>query len=267
MRLYTQQKSACGHPVVGAFLCNQGSTGIKEQTSFCYLAMYAPRRHSRRLLLPPGWVALGFLLLLGCQALLAHRQQLRLPNVIQLQLPPWKSKGDSWGVPVYGPMSKINSFRPWHDAALTGAPLNDFINATSAEVAVKAINADTNRAGGVRIRFGQHTTYSNLVSVLDMMNYLNHKRYWLDIRHNPVTLYAITNQYVPVKTNGFSLLGGCLLYDDVYIPTPPVSTWEQILIRDISSLWQKAWRLPTLLFIVLITLSIYRLARPRPSLR
>jgi len=33
--------------------------------------MYVPRRHYRRLLLPPGWVALRFLLLLGCQVLLA----------------------------------------------------------------------------------------------------------------------------------------------------------------------------------------------------
>ncbi|MGI4736024.1 MAG: hypothetical protein ACRYG7_12685 [Janthinobacterium lividum] len=49
--------------------------------------MFLPRRHYRRLLLPPGWVALGFLLLLGCLALLSHRQQLRLENVLQLTMP------------------------------------------------------------------------------------------------------------------------------------------------------------------------------------
>lgn len=35
--------------------------------------LFLPRRYYRRLLLPLGWVALGFLLLLGCQALLSHR--------------------------------------------------------------------------------------------------------------------------------------------------------------------------------------------------
>lgn len=229
--------------------------------------MYVPRRHSRRLLLPPGWVALGFLLLLGCQVLLAHRRQLRLPNVIQLQMPPWKpNKGNNWGVPVYGSKTELNSFRPWRDAEFTGAPVNDFINAASAETAVEAINADTSRAGGVRIRFGRQATYSNLIKVLDMMNYLNQKRYWLDIRHNPTTLYAITNKYVPIKAGDFPALR-CLLYDDVLMPSPPAPTWKELLITGITNLWQQAWRPTTLLFTALIALSFYRLARPRLAAR
>ncbi|RZJ86791.1 MAG: hypothetical protein EOO60_13005 [Hymenobacter sp.] len=227
--------------------------------------MYAPRRHVRRLLLPPGWVALGFLLLLGCQALLTHRRQLQPYSVMQLaMLPLQPDKAISRRVPVYGSITELNKFRPWRDAEFTGTSIKDFINAASAETAIEAIKADTGQAGGVRIRFGQHATYSNLIRVLDMMNYLNQKIYWLDIRHNPTTLYAITNKYVPIKSSAFPALG-CLLYNDVFLPSPPAPTWRQLLIKEIAGIWQQAWRLTTLLFIVIIVLSIYRLAYLRPT--
>jgi hypothetical protein len=226
--------------------------------------MYLPRRHSRRLLLPPGWVALGLLLLLGCQALLTHWRQMRLPNVMQLQMPPWKpSEGKFWGVPVYGSKAELNNFRPWHDAEFTGAPINDFVNDAFTETAVKAIQADTSQAGGMRIRFGRHATYSNLIKVLDMMNYLNQKRYWLDIRHNPITLYAITNKplpasaYVPVFTCGYSS------YVESYT-TPPA---EPAFWQKLTDLWQRDWRPSALLFAAIISLNCYQVARPRPSLR
>ena len=59
--------------------------------------------------------------------------------------------------------------------------------------------ADTGHAGGVRIRFLPGATYANLVKVLDIMNYTNQKKYWLDIQHKPVTLYAITEKQLPER--------------------------------------------------------------------
>jgi hypothetical protein len=235
--------------------------------------MYAFRRHSRRLLLPPGWVALGFLLLLGCQALLAHRRQVQQYGVMQLMMPAIKQDTamarfitKDYDMP-YRLLSELDAARKWHTVDYWGRFLTDADNARYIKAAVQLIKADSAHDGGVRIRLHEHATYANLVEVLGIMNICKQPRYFLDIRHQPTTLYAITNKYVPVKTSNYSLVGGCVLYDDVFIPTPPVPTWEQILSRDISSLWQKAWRLPTSLFIVLIALSFYRLARPRPSLR
>ena len=226
--------------------------------------MYLPRRHSRRLLLPPGWVALGFLLLLGCQALLTHRRQMRLPNVMQLQMLPWKpSKGDTWSVPVYGSKVELNNFRPWRDAEFTGAPINDFANAAFTETAIKAIKADTSQAGGVRIRFGQHAAYSNLIRVLDMMNYLNQKRYWLDIRHNPTTLYAITNKPLPASAYVSVFVCGTPNYIESYT-IPPV---EPVFWQRLMDLWHRDWRPSAMLFAVIVSLSCYQVARPRPSLR
>jgi len=235
--------------------------------------MYVPRRHSRRLLLPPGWVALGFLLLLGCQALLAHRRQFQQYAVMQLTMPAIKPDTamarfmtKDYDMP-YRPLSELDAARKWRTVDYWGRFLTDADNGQYIKAAVQIIKADSAHDGGVRICFHEHATYANLVEVLGIMDICKQPRYFLDIRYQPITLYAITNKYVPVKTSNYSLVGGCLFYNDVYIPTPPVPTWEQLLITDIRSLWQKAWRLPTLLFAALMALSFYRLARPRPSLR
>jgi hypothetical protein len=225
------------------------------------------------LLLPPGWVALGFLLLLGCQALLAHRQQLQQYGVMQLRMPAIKPDTTmarlmtkDYDIP-YRSLSELDAARKWHTVDYWGRFLTDADNARYIKTAVQLIKADSAHDGGVRIRLHEHATYANLVEVLGIMDICKQPRYFLDIRNQPTTLYAITNKYVPVKSNTYSMVGECVLYNDVSIPTPPVPTWEQILSRDISSLWQKAWRLSTLLFIGLSALSIYRLTRPRPSLR
>jgi len=55
------------------------------------LLLRSSRRFRRPLLLPPGWVALGFLLLIGCLLLQAHWRQLRLVNVVQLTMPPLRA--------------------------------------------------------------------------------------------------------------------------------------------------------------------------------
>lgn len=88
--------------------------------------MFLPRRQYRCLLLPPGWLALGFLLLLGCQALLTHERQLHLSNVMQLTMPPLKpEKSNSCLIEtsVYESVTNLNVLRPWHNADFTGNPI------------------------------------------------------------------------------------------------------------------------------------------------
>jgi|GEM_PF-5412373 len=148
-----------------------------------------PHRSYRPLLLPPGWVALGLLLLLGCLALQAHWRQLRLVNVLQITMPPLKAdtailtfyrvNGVKRDTADYNPyidagaknaLVKINRMRPWHTVNFGGQPLADFFNAQVIESTILAISADSGRAGGVRIQFRAGATYANLTKVLDIMN-------------------------------------------------------------------------------------------------
>ena len=52
--------------------------------------------------------------------------------------------------------------------------------------------ADSEHCGGVRIRFASNAQYKQLVSVLDIMNRENIKKYWLGMRFETTTLYAFT---------------------------------------------------------------------------
>jgi hypothetical protein len=168
--------------------------------------MMKPRRVHRRLLLPPGWVALGFLLLLGCQALQPWAKQLKLQNALQLTMPPLRlhqEEGLHYAksyIDLYRTPAALNNMRCWQNAAFKGEELSDFFNATITEAAIRNIIADTSHAGGVRVRFLPGATYTNLVRVLDIMHHTNQKKYWLDIRHSPTTLYAITDEPVRGKS-------------------------------------------------------------------
>ncbi len=238
--------------------------------------MYAPRRYSRRLLLPPGWVALGFLLLLGCQALLAHRRQLRQYGAIQLTMPVPEKMAVKYptyyGIALFPSLwSRIKRETRWDNINLNGGKLNDFVNDVVTANAVQAVRIDTAHARGVRIYFRPGTTYRNLVSVLDLMNRLEHPRYWLDIEHSHTVFYVVNKKAIkPVTQVGevvsYSALGCCVRMEKYEPPILAPSFW-QIAQRDFVSIWQQPWRLIAILIAALATLSIYRLARPRPSLR
>jgi len=170
--------------------------------------MYLPRRHSRRLLLPPGWVALGFLLLLGCQ-LLRLDKRLRLENVLQLTMPMLERMAEEKqkeGVPnVYlfsKPLARIKTATRWQDARLVGKHASDSVSIAIIKATVLAVQADMGHARGVRVRLGSSATYSNLVSLLDMMLRLKRPKYWLDIEHQPATFYMVNSK--AVKTKGTS---------------------------------------------------------------
>jgi hypothetical protein len=165
--------------------------------------MYLLRRHYRRLFLPPGWVALGFLLLLGCQALLTH-ERLLPGNSIRLTMPYTEAqarerhqKGMPYSMMFYMPLSYIKARQNWHTAQFTGEPINDFINAELIETAVRTMQADTIHAGSVRVYFHRGTSYAKLVYLLDMMNRLNQREYWFDIEHQPATFYIVTRKRSP----------------------------------------------------------------------
>ncbi len=172
--------------------------------------MRVPRRCRRRLLLPPGWVALGFLLLLGCQALQPWRGQLRLWNMLQVTMPPLKPvDGMPWNHVVYRSPLQLNHFRGWHEVKLAGQLLPDFLSFNQLEAAIRVVQLDTLHAGGVRVRFGPQATYANLVQVLDCMLYTGQRKYWWDIRSKHTVFYAITEKWVPPTPSSRPLLFIC----------------------------------------------------------
>jgi hypothetical protein len=231
------------------------------------------RRFRRPLLLPPGWVALGFLLLLGCLLLQTHWRQLRRHNALQITMPPLRAdtalatfyrvhriKRDT---AEYNPftdvsdknaLAKINRMRPWHTIDFGGQPLIDFFSAPIIESSVRAINADSSHAGGVRIRFRAGTTYANLVKVLDIMNYTGQKKYWLDNRYRPTTFYIITDRPLPVSSQPADIVCG---YHYQSAKVSPPSFCQRLLAKY----WPPAWRLSWLLLLVLGALSLNRLRR------
>lgn len=238
--------------------------------------MYVPRRHSRRLLLPSGWVALGFLLLLGCQVLLAHRRQMSVYYKLELTMPIPEKMAAKYpaydGIQQFSNLlSHINRETQWGRVDFNAKKLNDFISDAMTTNAVQAVRADTAYARGVRIYFRPGTTHGNLVSVLDLMNRLGCQIYWLDIEHSPTVFYVVNKKaFKPVKQEGEavsqSALGYCVRPEKYETPIP-IPTFWQIIHQDFAGFWQQPWRPIALLIVALVVLSIYRLARPRPAAR
>lgn len=177
------------------------------------LPLRLPRRFRRRLLLPPGWVALGSLLLLGCLLLRAQERRLRPANIVQLNLPRYHPtvqqlafyRLGSDGRAEYSPFTDtggaqatahLAQLRPWRSFALRGQPTADSLQLLAAETAVQTIQADTSHAGGIRVRLSAGVTYRKLIALLDMVNRRQVSRYWLDTRRRPTTLYIITPKYI-----------------------------------------------------------------------
>jgi len=239
--------------------------------------MPKPRRVHRRLILPPGWIALAFLLLLGCQALQQWGRQLKNWNVLQVTMPPLKvdtsyvhslkentqqvirNEFNLYVTPLSTVgASMLQKMRPWHSVEFNGNSLTTFLSAAATESAIQKIIVDTSHAGGVRVRFLPGATYANLVRVLDIMSYTNQKKYFLDIWHQPATLYAITNEPLPIHSAPL-FMSGCIRL----MPPPPVKTTLHQLLAEfwqqVESLGGQTWRLPVALLIMLSILNFRQL--------
>jgi len=222
--------------------------------------MYAPRRFRRLLLLPPGWLALAFFLLLGCLILVPHWRQLRLPNVLQVTMPRLKPTPADWrlynsGMP-YKSAANLSKLRPWHTVDFMGQPLHDFVAAASVEAAIASINADSSHAGGVRVRLLAGASYASMVKVLDIMEYTNQRKYWLALHQRPATLYAITDKKLPLT------LQEPILYCDCCGPTCNPAPVEPAWLAELKSLGRPAWQPLVLMLALLGMISLLRLSQP-----
>lgn len=235
---------------------------------------FLPRRHRRKLLFPPGLLALAGLLWLGCIALGAHPEQLKQRRVMQLTMVPlnlsrsyYRGYESLWTTILSSP-AKIAAFRPWRDIRFIGNLQTDKLEQAHMAGAVLAILSDTLHDGGVRVRFASASRYENLVFALDLMNRASITKYWLDIQHGPATLYTITNAYAPSDSLECEGVGPLNI---IIENTPPIPLRTQVY-EWIASFWQFTWLKPLAqpewrpsmyLFAVIALLSSWRMVRNR----
>jgi len=164
--------------------------------------MYVPRRHTRRLLLPPGWVALGFLLLLGCQALLARRQQLS-PRIIELGMPfldkrevetyPLASLSALEKLRLHSPLAALKPTMHWQHIKFTGNRQNDSLSRVDLTKIVPPIRADIGGAQGVQVRFSEGATYDTMIDVLSLVQQVSPRYYWFGKNRSVTTFYIVSD--------------------------------------------------------------------------
>jgi hypothetical protein len=208
-----------------------------------HLPLYLPRRHRRKLLFPPGLLALAGLLWLGCVAMGPWQGQLKPRYAIALTMPVRPIHHQSeyptvrFEVPIPGQVCKSCH---WHEGYFAGNDIADNAEQIRITQAVQSIAADTMHAGGVRVRFAPTAHYTNLVFLLNLMLEKGIRKYWIDITRAPTTFYAITDAYKPTyeRMICFPNWG-----NDVIYSTPPVSFWANFE-NQIVSFWQLKWLQP-----------------------
>ncbi|MCC3155481.1 hypothetical protein Q3A66_20665 [Hymenobacter sp. BT770] len=233
--------------------------------------LYLPRRYRRKLLFPPGLLALAGLLWLGCEVVGKHWDRLKLRSVMQITMPPLQIKPDSpfYGAasPVSMPAHKLESFRPWHFVCFTGPAGHDLQTQQKLILNVRNIVADSGKAGGVRITFAPTAHYKDLVFVIDLMNRENVKKYWLDFKHKPTTLFAYTDVR-PRHGGDVQFICGTR-YIPMPEPSPPSAfeTYSDELMAgfkhptSLKTLIPTPWSVPVLLLIIIAAIGTWRIGR------
>lgn len=232
------------------------------------MQLYVPRRHRRKLLFPPGLLALAGLLWLGCLVLNTHPERLKQKFVIQIVMPPLVPSKMSW-VPYVLQLAprKIEAFRSWQDAHFTGDAEADAPQQARVAEDIRAIMADSGHSNGVRIHFAPASRYKQLVFVLDLMVRENVKNYWLDIRRTPATLYAYTevrHRLKPGEALGFTSCAGGGYYRNHALPIQ--ISFEEWAANFQSLAWlqpllQPEWRASAWLLAAITTLSCWQIIR------
>lgn len=237
-------------------------------------AMYALRRHRRPLLFPPGLLALGFLLLLGCGVVSQQAGQRRNFRVLQLTMPALVP--DSLDLRLdsqkYMPPAELERYRPWQTITLTSNTWQDYFSLRQAQAVAQALHTDPAHDRGLRIRFAERATYASLVRSIDCFQVTGIRKYWLDMRQEPTTLYTFTSKPRPIPIEveqGWECGGVLLLKYDVPPSAPALTPSEQLLAfwsallapGTWAPLFHPEWRTSLYLLLFLSVLSFSRLFR------
>ncbi|WP_460612472.1 hypothetical protein [Hymenobacter seoulensis] len=93
------------------------------------------------------------------------------------------------------PPATLRRMRLWHTTALTGETYNDSLNLLLFRDQLKHMMQFPDNTNGVSIRFGPYATYGRLIDVLDELNQLEVKKYFIDHYSPVIAVYALTDSW------------------------------------------------------------------------
>jgi len=80
-----------------------------------------------------------------------------------------------------------------------GNGIKDFVSLDNTIQYLQCLDASSGYRSAIRIRFGPETSYACFMEVLSTLRlWGDHKYYWLDVRHNPMTIYVVLRPPEPV---------------------------------------------------------------------
>jgi hypothetical protein len=226
------------------------------------MPFHLPRRHRRKLLLPPGLLALAGLLWLGCVAVGSWREKLLRRTVIQLSLPPKPASDTIYSTAYHNGVqtipflySQLYELYHWQRICLNGEAANDSVSALAISEAIKTLRTDTIPNCGIRVELTPKVRYRTLIQLLDVVELNNQGKYLFDIYHGPFTLYVPVDDYSPqVPVEPVFLCGTNSSIISISLPPAEADRWE-LLLRTVE------WRRPLWLLVVMTLLASWRIIR------
>ncbi|MBF9239919.1 hypothetical protein I2I05_21180 [Hymenobacter sp. BT683] len=149
---------------------------------------YPPRHHRRKLLFPPGLLALAGLLWLGCFYI---RQDSRLKRATVLQLTVPELDEVYFGHPLT--VRYLAGMRQWHTFKLIGVTSSDLITVRQVISCLPTLYSSQDSIQGVKVTFGRNSKYSDLIHILSALNQAEINRFAFETRTSLPILYIIEN--------------------------------------------------------------------------
>ncbi|MBC6607416.1 hypothetical protein H8B13_11355 [Hymenobacter sp. BT188] len=152
--------------------------------------LYIPRRHRRKLLLPPGLLALAFLLLLGC-GVIAPIVKERTKAVLQMTTLKLHPPTDEHERKYWLSNQELVSMRKWTNFQITGNTFCDWYSWQLARQNILSFHNSADSVRGTRIHFGENAKYEYMIKALSYLNEIGVRKYTLDMRTPVTTLYVL----------------------------------------------------------------------------
>lgn len=162
------------------------------------MPFYLPRRHRRRLLLPPGLLALAGLLLLGCLHI-SLNSRLKKQVAITLFVPPLHLASDSVLRTIWPSPNELARLRVWRVYQLTGNPASDTISMRRILRYLSTLPACTpsDTVNGSKVVFGKNSKYAGFIRIISSLARWDVNKYVFETRISPPVLYILENKPKP----------------------------------------------------------------------
>lgn len=240
-------------------------------------ALYLPRRHRRRLLFPPGMVALAGLLWLGSMAVGWWEKQLKPLHAIELIVlakpvadlvfPSETGQPGDIGKLHY---SELAQLRKWDTLLLGMEQATDEPAMQHAEKLLAILGPDSYATTrGLRVRLSSSAPYKSLIRLVDLANQLKVQSWMLDTYHTPVTFYAYngklelhpapTHRWDEPQTHSFCGTSALMRHylDELKAkatpPQYPLKSSQQLLATP-------EWRIPLAFLAMIMLISCWQLS-------